>query len=374
MLGADPFRGARVGLGVGQFVHPQVALGVPVDLAAGAAIDDHALDGFAAAHRDGFIGDALERQRLAAARLFVGGDERDGANVDEAFVQRFRGEAAEHDRVRRADARAGLHRDDAFDRHRHVDDDAVALGDPAFLQRIGEARHACEEVGIGDARDGAVVGLEDHRDALAVAGFDVAVEAVVRRVELAVVEPLVERRVALVEHLGERLVPAEAFACETRPEAFVIALGFGGKRLVGRHAGNGRRLLERLGRRKLAGFVKNRFNRRHRLPLGEHESSAWRRDRARRASWPAHARRCLPLTRARPEGCARCCAAPRHETVDVRPGGFHDKRLNLPVTYATAPFRTPGRAALRSTAARSALRCYNRDSTILTELASRIPA
>ncbi|GAU01094.1 hypothetical protein MYA_1984 [Burkholderia stabilis] len=46
--------------------------------------------------------------------------------------------------------------------------------------------------------------------------------------------------------------------------------------------------------------MKNRFNRRHRQPLGEHESSAWRRDRARRASWPAPVRRCLPPTRTRP--------------------------------------------------------------------------
>ncbi|CAB5172728.1 hypothetical protein IST4134_04328 [Burkholderia cenocepacia] len=233
---------------------------MPVDLAAGAAIDDHALDRIAAAQRDRLVGDALERQRLAAARLLVGGDQRDRADVDEPLVQRFRGEAAEHDRVGRADARAGLHRDDAFDRHRNVDDDAIALADPAFLQRIGETRHAREEIGIGDAGDGAVVGLEDHRDALAVAGFDVTIETVVRRVQLAVVEPGVERRVALIEHLRERLVPREAFARETRPEAFVILLGLGDERAIGRHAGNGRRLLERRGRRELTGFVKNRFD------------------------------------------------------------------------------------------------------------------
>ncbi|MDR9063286.1 hypothetical protein FEP47_02522 [Burkholderia multivorans] len=229
MLGADPFGRTGVGFAVGQFVHPQVAIGMPVDLAARAAIDDHALHRVAAAHRDRFVGDVLQRQRLAAAHLFVGGDQRDCADVDEPFVQRFRGEAAEHDRVRRADARAGLHRDDAFDRHRHVDDDTVALADAAFLQRIGEARDAREQVGIGDARDGAVVGLEDYRDALAVAGFDVAVEAVVRRIQFAVVEPLVERRIGLVEHLRKRLVPREALAREARPEPFVIALGLGGQ-------------------------------------------------------------------------------------------------------------------------------------------------
>ncbi|ERJ33876.1 hypothetical protein L810_3706 [Burkholderia sp. AU4i] len=315
MLGAHPFRLARVGLAGRQFVHPQVAVGMPVDLAAGAAIDDHALHRFAAPECERLVGDALERQCLAAACLLVGRDQRRRADVDEPLVQRLRGEAAEHDRVRRADAGAGLHRDDAFDRHRDIDDDAVALADAALLQRIRETRHAGEEIRIGDARDGTVVGFEDHRDALAVAGFDVTVEAVVRRVQLAVVEPLVERRVGLVEHFGERLVPREAFAREARPEAFVIALGLGDERPIGRHAGNGRRLLKRRGRRKLAGFVKNRFNRRHRQPLGEHESSAWRRDRARRASWPAHARRCLlPTTRARPEG--RCAMLRRTTSHD----------------------------------------------------------
>lgn len=260
MLGADPFRLALVGFAGRQFVHPQVTLGMPVDLAAGAAIDDHALHGLAAAQRDRFVRDALQRQRLAAARLLVGRDERGGADVDEPLVQRLRGEAAEHDRVRGADACAGLHRDDAFDRHRDIDDDAVALADPALLQGIRETGHACEEIRIGDARDGAVVGFEDHRDALAVAGFDVTVEAVVRRVQLAVVEPLVERRVGLIEHFRERLVPRQTLARETRPESFVIVLGFGGERTIGRHAGNGRRLFERRGRRKLAGFVKNRFN------------------------------------------------------------------------------------------------------------------
>ncbi|WP_155257372.1 hypothetical protein [Burkholderia sp. BCC1208] len=30
---------------------------------------------------------------------------------------------------------------------------------------------------------------------------------------------------------------------------------------------------------------------------------------------------------------------------DLRPGSFHDKRSNLPVTYAAWPFRAPGGAA-----------------------------
>ena len=41
----------------------------------------------------------------------------------------FGREAAEHDRMDRADARAGEHREQRLGHHRHVEDDAVALGD-----------------------------------------------------------------------------------------------------------------------------------------------------------------------------------------------------------------------------------------------------
>jgi hypothetical protein len=48
-------------------------------------------------------------------------------------------EAAEHDRMDRADARAGEHRVRRFRDHRHVDGDAIALFDAARLQDVGEA-------------------------------------------------------------------------------------------------------------------------------------------------------------------------------------------------------------------------------------------
>jgi hypothetical protein len=60
-------------------------------------------------------------------------------------------------------------------------------------------------------------------DAVAVAGRDVAVEAVVRDVELAVGEPLRERRVRPVEHLGERGVPVQAPGL-LGPEAVAVGI------------------------------------------------------------------------------------------------------------------------------------------------------
>ena len=197
------------------------------------------LDGVAAAQRQRFVDDGFQRQVLAAAQLLVGGDHGHRAGVDDALLQRLGREAAEHHRVGRADARAGLHRGHAFDRHRHVDDDAVALLDAARLQAVGELADALVQFLVGGARDRAVVGFEDDRGLVGVAVLEVAVEAVVRRVQLAVVEPFVERRVGLVERAGERLVPVEVLARQARPEAFVIGGRFGAQLFVGRHAGNG---------------------------------------------------------------------------------------------------------------------------------------
>ncbi|MNY48627.1 hypothetical protein D3C86_1839750 [compost metagenome] len=72
------------------------------------------LDSLAAAQRQGFVGDGLERQRLAAAHLFVGGDQRHGTHVNQPFLQRFGRKSAEHHRMGGADARARLHGDHAF--------------------------------------------------------------------------------------------------------------------------------------------------------------------------------------------------------------------------------------------------------------------
>ena len=97
------------------------------------------------------------------------------------------------------------------------------LRDAERLQAVGEPADAVIELPVGDLRHRAVVGLEDDRDLFGVAVREVAVEAVVRDVELAVVEPLVERRVRLVERLRERLVPQQLVARELRPEAGEIA-------------------------------------------------------------------------------------------------------------------------------------------------------
>ncbi len=236
MLGRDPLRLAGVGLAAGQLVQPQVARRLEGDLSAGAPIDDDVPDRLAPAERERLVDDGLQRQRLAAAQLLVGRDHDDGAGTGNAVAQRLRGEAAEDHRMRRADARAGLHRDHGLDRHRHVDDDAIALGHAERLQRIGHAASPGEQFAVAHARDLAVVGLEDDGGLVAEALLDLAVEAVPGDIERAVLEPLEERCVRVVERLRERRLPAQELAREPAPEPGVVGLGLAHQLLVGGHA------------------------------------------------------------------------------------------------------------------------------------------
>ena len=112
----------------------------------------------------------------------------------------------------RADAGAGEHRDDDLGDHRQVDADHVALADADVLERVGEALRVGEQLGVGDVALLALLAAPVIGDALAVAGLDVAVEAVGRGVQLAVGKPLVEGRVGLVEPLARLLRPVEQLA------------------------------------------------------------------------------------------------------------------------------------------------------------------
>ena len=186
-------------------VPPQVAAVGPVDVVVAAPDDEDVLDGLlhagAVAVAERHVDGGLERRDLALAVAAVGGDHELRAGVVDARAQAVGREAAEDDGVDRADARDREHRGDRLGDHRHVDRDAVALADAEPLEDVREALDLVGELGVGDAALVAGLALPEQRDAVAVAGLDVAVEAVVGDVELAVVEPLRERRVRPVEHL-----------------------------------------------------------------------------------------------------------------------------------------------------------------------------
>ncbi len=156
-----------------------------------------------------------------------------------------------------ADARTGLHRDDGLDRHRHVEDGAVAGLVALRLQAIGKAADTLVELAIRHPGDLAVVALEDDRGTALDLGAEVAVEAVMRDVHLAIVEPLVERRLAVVERAGEGFVPDQVLARETPPESKMVPVRLRAHGPVLVHPGDVRLGAECLARRELPPFLKH---------------------------------------------------------------------------------------------------------------------
>ena len=249
MLGVHPGRLAGFGLALDHVVPPLVARRLKRDRSPGAFVHDHVLHAFAATQSERFVNGGLERDFLAAAHLSIGRDDRDSPGVDNALLQALRREAAEHDRVRRADPRAGLHRGHHLDRHRHIDDDALAFLDAESLQRVRELADPVVELPVGDLRDLAVVRLENDGGLVALR-LQVPVEAVVGSVELAIMEPLEERRVRFVENLGKGFVPERVFPRKPAPESLEVPVGLVAQRLVGRGTGHVRLLDEFRGRRE----------------------------------------------------------------------------------------------------------------------------
>jgi hypothetical protein len=261
MLGIDAHRLASVRLLADNVVPPFVARRVHRHCACRALVDDDVLHLLAAAHGKGFVDHGLQRDLAAAAELAIRRHHGDGTRVNDAFLQRLRREAAEHHRVRRTDARAGLHGHHHLNRHRHVDQHAIAELDPKGFERICHAAYLAMQVAVADLRHLAVIGLEDDRDLVALR-LQMPVETVVRGVQLAIVEPAEERRLRLIEHFAEGLRPVQRLAREACPEAFEVALGFGDELAIGLHAGDVRLLHKRGRRRENAVFLQYRFNRR----------------------------------------------------------------------------------------------------------------
>ena len=186
--------------------------------------DQDVLDGWRSAQRR--VGGGLEVDGLAAPPAAVGGDEQPRLGVVDAARQRLGGEAAEDDRVRRADAGAGEHGDGQLRDHGHVDGDAVAGADAQLLERVGGLLDLAVQVGVGERPR--VAGLADPvvGDLVAEAGVDVAVEAVVATLSL---PPSNQRAKGGSQSRvrAERLHPAQLLAGQVGPEALVVVLGHG---------------------------------------------------------------------------------------------------------------------------------------------------
>ena len=166
----------------------------------------------------------LERHHRPLAHRAVGGYQRLRAGEAELLAHRLCREAVEHDVVRRANSRAGQHRDRDLRNHRQVDANDVALADAPRLEYVGEPLDFTQQVGVGDSALLASLAAPVERDAIAEAGLHVAIDTVVAGVDPAADEPLVERRPGLVEHRLPRLRPVEQLACLRLPPGAEIPL------------------------------------------------------------------------------------------------------------------------------------------------------
>ena len=167
MLAVECLRLVDVGLAVDEVVPPEVAALLHVDLATGAAYDEHVLD--ARSVLDRLVYRGLERHGRAAAILPVRRDDELGLRVVDTRAQRLGGEPCEDHGVRGADARAREHRDDSLRDHRQVDRHAIARGDAELGEGVGGFAHLALQLGVGDVAGVAGLALEVQGHLVAVA-------------------------------------------------------------------------------------------------------------------------------------------------------------------------------------------------------------
>ena len=184
----------------------------------------------------------LSGDDAAAPEAAVGGDEQPGLLVVDAIAQRLGAEAAEHDAVHRADARAGEHRDGQLGDERQVDGDAIALLDAERLQDVGELADFAVEIEVGQGAAIARLAFPDERGLVAARPLRWRSRQLTLALSVPADEPLRVRRLPVEDAVpGPR--PFE-LAGKLRPERFRIAFGLGVDRLVadvgGRLEGGGR--------------------------------------------------------------------------------------------------------------------------------------
>jgi hypothetical protein len=213
-----------------------------VDVAAGrerhrrvdAAVDDDDVLRRRAREAQRLVDQRLEANHLAHAHAGVARDQHLGLRIVDPRGEAHRGEAAEHHRVDRAQAHRREHREHRLGRHRHVDEDAVALAHAELAQDRREAVDLGMELRVGE--DAFLVDLrgDPHERILVAARLQMTIDGVVAEVGLAADEPFAERRLGVLENLAEGLVPVDAPGL-LGPEALGILERARMEFLVGRH-------------------------------------------------------------------------------------------------------------------------------------------
>ena len=206
---------------------------------------------------EGFVGDFLQFDGLAAHEPAVSGDQDLGLGVGDAVVHRFHRKAAVNHTVDCADLGAGEHGEDQFRHPRHIDRNNVSPGHPHAPQDIGQLRDFPVDAQVGKGAAATVFPLPDERLFVAAPGFLMAVEGILDDVAARSRKPFVKRLIGFIQDLLPGFIPIQAgrhigpelFRVLTAPAVEVFP---GGETLlvhVGGHIGvldNGRRRLEDL--------------------------------------------------------------------------------------------------------------------------------
>ncbi|CCK04012.1 hypothetical protein BN129_2760 [Cronobacter sakazakii 701] len=133
-----------------QFAPPEIASFMPFDVSAGALKHHHMLHAGDAGVFQRVIDVFLQRNRTTSAHAFIRSDNETRAGVDNASGDGLRRKATENDRVHRANAGAGEHRNGGFRHHRHIDSDHVAFLNAKRGQGVCEAADVAVEFAVAD--------------------------------------------------------------------------------------------------------------------------------------------------------------------------------------------------------------------------------
>ena len=142
---------------------PHIAFGVPLHIAATALIDHHALHNSLATHRKRRVHRGFKMNRLATAQAFVGGHHHFGTCIENAVMQTFCREAAEHHRMNCAEASACLHRHHRLYAHRHIDHHAITFDHIQRFKPVGKLAYALMQFTIIYTGDFAIIGFKNQR-------------------------------------------------------------------------------------------------------------------------------------------------------------------------------------------------------------------
>ena len=166
------------------------------------ALQNHAEFGLVGRHVDGRIQKWLVMHHAARLDPAAGRDDGLRRAVINPHGQFIRRKAAEHHRMDGAKPGAGQHRLQGLRHHRHIDDNAVALGHTLGAQGTGQRGHTGLQLGIGDrmlaAGHRAVV---DDRHLIAATSFDMTIHRVPAGVDRGIGEPFVQGRAGIVQRL-----------------------------------------------------------------------------------------------------------------------------------------------------------------------------